>query len=123
MLARTDKPIVGFGRMIHQVSDNHIAAQDAAGFPFLQGIQPTIRALNALWFHAARRGRTPAVPPGAPPSDLSPATLGATLARYGITLPKSQEVASATEAAAAAERIGFPIVLKIRSRDILHKTE
>jgi acetate---CoA ligase (ADP-forming) len=123
MLTRTDKPVVAFGRMIHQVSDNHIAAQEAAGFPFLQGIQPTIRALNALWFHAARRGQVPPAPAPAPLSDLSPATLEPTLARYGITLPKSQEVASAAEAVAAAERIGFPVALKIRSRDILHKTE
>jgi acyl-CoA synthetase (NDP forming) len=123
LLAKTDKPVVGFGRMIYQVSNNHIAAQEAAGFPFLQGIQPTIRALNGLWFHAARRGRVPAAPPPAPPSDLSPATLQPTLARYGIALPQSLEVATATEAAAAAERIGFPVALKIRSPDILHKTE
>jgi acyl-CoA synthetase (NDP forming) len=70
--AKTDKPIVGFGRMIYQVSDSHIAAQEAAGFPFLQGIQPTIRALNGLWFHAARRGRTPAAPPPAPTSRTGP---------------------------------------------------
>ncbi len=123
LLTMTDKPIVAFGRMIHQVNEHHIAAQEAAGFPFLQGIQPTIRALNGLWFHAARRGRQPAPPPPAPPSDLTPAILAATLARYGIALPKSQAVASAAEAVAAAERIGFPVVLKIRSRDILHKTE
>ena len=103
LLDKTDKPIVGFGRMIHQVGDNHIDAQQAAGFPFLQGIEPTIRALNGLWFHAARRGRVPAAPPPAPPSDLTPATLEATLARYGIALPKSKAVASAAEAAAAAE--------------------
>ncbi len=123
LLTRTDKPIVAFGRIIHQISDSHIASQKAAGFPFLQGIQPTIRALNGLWFHAARAGRVPPAPAPAPPSDLSPATLEATLARYGIALPKSQAVASAAEAAAAAERIGFPVALKIRSPDILHKTE
>jgi len=123
MLGTTDKPVVGFGRMIYQVSNNHVAAQEAAGFPFLQGIQPTIRALNGLWFHAARRGRLPAAPPPAPPSELSPATLEPTLARYGIALPQSLEIATADEAAAAAERIGFPVALKIRSRDILHKTE
>jgi acyl-CoA synthetase (NDP forming) len=123
LLDKTDKPIVAFGRMIYQVDNTHIAAQEAAGFPFLQGIQPTIRALNGLWFHAARRGRLPGTPPPAPPSDLSPATLEATLARYGIALPKSAAVATAAEAAAAAERIGFPVALKIRSRDILHKTE
>jgi len=123
LLTQTDKPVVGFGRMIYQVSDNHLAAQEAAGFPFLQGIEPTIRALNGLWFHAARRGRVPPAPPPAPPSDLSPDTLDATLARYGISLPKSHLAGSAADAATAAERIGFPVVLKIHSRDILHKTE
>src|SRR6266545_3423953 len=123
LLTKTDKPVVGFGRVIQQLSDDHLAAQEAAGFPFLQGIEPTIRALDGLWFHAARRGRRPPTPPPAPPSDLSPATLQATLARYGIALPKSHAVANAAEAVTAAERIGFPVALKIRSRDILHKTE
>jgi acetate---CoA ligase (ADP-forming) len=123
LLSKTGKPIVAFGRIIHQISDSHIASQRAAGFPFLQGIQPTIRALNGLWFHAARAGRVPPTPPPAQPSELSPATLEATLARYGIALPKSQAVATAADAVAAAEHIGFPVALKIRSPDILHKTE
>jgi acetate---CoA ligase (ADP-forming) len=123
LMTRTDKPIVAFGRIIHQISDSHIASQKAAGFPFLQGIQPTVRALNGLWFHAARAGRVPATPPSATPSDLSPANLEVTLARYGIVLPKSEAVTNAAEAVTAAERIGFPVALKIRSRDILHKTE
>src|SRR6266511_234156 len=123
LLTKTDKPVVGFGRVIQQLNEEQLAAQQAAGFPFLQGIEPTIRALRGLWFHAARRGRLPRTPPPAPPSDLSPATFEATLARYGIALPKSQAVATAAEAARAAERIGFPVALKLRSRDILHKTE
>ena len=123
LLDKTDKPVVAFGRVIQQLSDEQLAFHKAAGFPFLQGIEPTIRALGGLWFHAARRGRLPATPAPAPPSDVSPATLQATLARYGIALPESEAVASAFEAANAAERIGFPVALKIRSRDILHKTE
>ena len=123
LLDKTDKPIVAFGRVIQQLSDEQLALHKAAGFPFLQGIEPTIRALGGLWFHAARRGRLPATPAPAPPSDVSPATLQATLARYGIALPESEAVANAFEAANAAERIGFPVALKIRSRDILHKTE
>jgi acetyltransferase len=123
ILDKTHKPIVAFGRVIQQLSEEQLADHRAAGFPFLQGIEPTIRALRGLWFHAARRGRLPPAPPPAPPSDLSPATLEATLARYGIALPKSQAVATAAEATRAAERIGFPVALKIRSRDILHKTE
>jgi acetate---CoA ligase (ADP-forming) len=123
LLAKTDKPVVGFGRVICQMDEHHIAGQEAAGFPFLQGIVPTIRALNGLWFHAARRGRLPPTPPPAPASELSPATLEGTLARYGIALPASRAATSVAEAVSAAERIGFPVALKIRSPDILHKTE
>jgi acetyltransferase len=123
MVRGTDKPIVGFGRMSYQMTPEAVEAQKTAGFPFLQGLEPTLRAMNGLWFHAARRGRQPAALPPAPASDLTPATLDATLARYGIALPKSREIASPAEAAAAAEAIGFPVALKVRSPDILHKTE
>jgi acetyltransferase len=123
LLSRTEKPIVAFGRVISQVSDGLVAAQQAAGIPFLQGIVPTIRALNGLWFHAARRGRLPPVPAPTPRSELSPATLETMFGRYGISLPKSEAVLTGTEAAQAAERIGFPVALKIRSDEIGHKTE
>ena len=123
MVKGTDKPIVGFGRMSYQMTPEAVEAQALAGFPFLQGLEPTLRALNALWFHAARAGKRPPTPPPAPPSDLSPATLDATLAKYGIWLPQSREVTTADEAVTAAAAIGFPIALKIRSADILHKTE
>jgi acyl-CoA synthetase (NDP forming) len=123
LLSLTDKPIVGFGRMNYQMRPESVAAQEAAGFPFLQGLEPTLRAMNALWFYAQRTGRRPPTPPPVPAIDLSPASLEATLVRYGITLPASRAVATAAEAEAAAEAIGFPVVLKIRSPDILHKTE
>src|SRR5437588_461494 len=87
MLEGTDKPIVGFGRMSYQMTPEAVEAQKAAGFPFLQGLEPTLRAMNGLWFHAARSGRQPAAAAPAPASDLTPATLDATLARYGIALP------------------------------------
>jgi len=123
LLKNTDKPIIGFGRMSYQMTPQAVEAQKSAGFPFVQGLEPTLRALNALWFHAERKGRTPQVPGAAPPSDLSPANLDDTLARYGIALPKSKMAKTAAEAANAAEEIGFPVVLKIVSPDILHKTE
>jgi len=59
LLEKTDKPIVGFGRVIQQVSDEQLALHQAAGFPFLQGIEPTIRALGGLWF-SCRAPRPPA---------------------------------------------------------------
>src|SRR5262249_22363655 len=88
MVRGTDKPILGFGRMSYQMTPEAVASQEAAGFPFVQGLEPTLRAMNGLWFHAARRGRMPPVAPPAPASDLTAATLDATLARYGIALPK-----------------------------------
>jgi len=42
---------------------------------------------------------------------------------YDIPVPKEGLAASAKEAAKLAKKIGFPVVLKIVSPDILHKTE
>src|SRR3990172_1603387 len=42
---------------------------------------------------------------------------------YGFLLPKSVEVHTEDAAAEAASRIGFPVVLKVVSPDIVHKTE
>ena len=123
LLSKTDKPVVAFSRVISQMGEPLAAAQQATGFPFLQGILPTVRALNALWFHAARALREPSPPPPAGQSDLTPATLESALAAYGIVVPKAETVASAAQAIAAAEHIGFPVALKVRSPDIVHKTE
>ena len=42
---------------------------------------------------------------------------------YAIPLPEEGLATSADEAVAVAERIGYPLVMKIVSHDILHKTE
>src|SRR5882762_9678208 len=42
---------------------------------------------------------------------------------YGIPVPKEGVASSAAEAAKLAASMGFPVVLKIVSPDILHKTE
>jgi acetyl coenzyme A synthetase (ADP forming)-like protein len=42
---------------------------------------------------------------------------------YGIPLPKEALAASAEEAASLADELGYPVVMKIVSPDILHKTE
>jgi len=45
------------------------------------------------------------------------------LAAYGVPLPKSVLARNADEAVTAAEAIGYPVVMKIASPDILHKTD
>jgi acetyltransferase len=42
---------------------------------------------------------------------------------YGLHLPKSQLAATVEEAVRVAGQIGYPVVLKIASPDILHKTD
>ncbi|MCX8069456.1 MAG: acetate--CoA ligase family protein, partial [Thermodesulfovibrionales bacterium] len=45
------------------------------------------------------------------------------LSNYGFTFPERALAQSAIEAGVVAERIGFPVVMKISSPDILHKTD
>ncbi|MDD5527696.1 MAG: bifunctional acetate--CoA ligase family protein/GNAT family N-acetyltransferase [Patescibacteria group bacterium] len=45
------------------------------------------------------------------------------IANYGIPVAKNGVANSAAEAGAIAEKIGFPVVMKILSPDILHKTD
>lgn len=43
--------------------------------------------------------------------------------RYGLTVPQASLVTSATEAVAAAEALGYPVVAKAVSSTLAHKTE
>jgi acyl-CoA synthetase (NDP forming) len=45
------------------------------------------------------------------------------LEAYGVSVPSYRVVSSAEQAAAAADEIGYPVVAKIVSPDIVHKTE
>ncbi|NMB94408.1 MAG: acetate--CoA ligase family protein [Flexilinea flocculi] len=107
--------------------------------PYLQGTQEALQAIQAFEKYAAFR-RKPA--PEAAKNPITSDKLAAwkkrfetttepldevegraLLADYGIDGPH-ESVASTKEAAAdVAEKIGFPVVLKILSPDIRHKTE
>jgi acetyltransferase len=45
------------------------------------------------------------------------------LQAYGIPIVATRAASSAEEAASVAQEIGFPVALKIRSRDVLHKSD
>jgi acetate---CoA ligase (ADP-forming) len=80
-----------------------------------------------------RYGASFAAGPSAPPPVVADVTLPAAtpseaeakrlLAAAGIASAPEQACGSADEAVAAAERFGFPVVMKILSPDILHKSE
>ena len=125
-LARaTDKPLIAWGRLGQNVTDTGRAFQIAAGIPFIQGLPETARALRALIDYAARqRAGTPAMPPsGGKKESLAGAAFAALLAAHGLTPPRATMATTTRDVGAAAERLGFPVALKIVSPQALHKTE
>jgi len=125
LLAATDKPVVAFSRISHMVNEAGLAYQDATGLSFLQGVDNTVRALNALWFFSRRRGREPRPLPDASgrAENTSGAKLQSALADCGVPAPRSATASSPADAAEAAAAMGFPVALKIVSPAISHKTE
>ena len=75
----------------------------------------------------ARRTALPVLAPGGvrrPGGEsLSEQDSKALLKAYGIALPKERVAASPGEAAKAAKKVGFPVVMKIVSADIPHKSD
>jgi acyl-CoA synthetase (NDP forming) len=117
--------VIAFVRMNFPIDQQAVEFQAQVGFPYLQGLPETVRALAALVFYGARRGRriAPLPPPHGSAATLQGATLQAALASRGLTPPKSGLAASASAAAEIAASIGFPVALKIASAQISHKTE
>jgi acetyltransferase len=125
VLESTDKPVIAFVRMNFPVDQQAVEFQEQVGFPYLQGLPATVRALAALVFYGARRGRAiaPLPAPRGTAETLQGAALQTALAGRGLPPPKSGRAASPAEAAEIAARIGFPVALKIASAEISHKTE
>ncbi|MCO5176415.1 MAG: acetate--CoA ligase family protein [Thermomicrobiales bacterium] len=110
------------------------------GIPFLQGAENGLRAVRALNQYADfQRKRADSPPQDAKPSAVAEqaqaivrAANGQPLVEreakdllklYDIPVTGEQLATSADEAVAAAQEIGYPVVLKIESPDIAHKTE
>ncbi|MEH3086634.1 MAG: acetate--CoA ligase family protein [Xylophilus ampelinus] len=101
----------------------------ALGYPVVEDIDAACATVAAL----ARFGAAEAAPAAPmqraelPALDAeafaSEAGAKAALAAAGLPVPQEAVAASRDEALAAARRIGFPLVMKIVSPDIAHKTE
>jgi acyl-CoA synthetase (NDP forming) len=125
VLTSTDKPVLAFGRIAQNTTETSRKYQHETGVPFIQGLQETVRALQSLVRYAAvrRRGVAALPEPRGNASQLEGAAFEKLLEAHHLTLPKSVLSATPDEAAAAAERIGFPVALKIVSPEASHKTE
>lgn len=123
--ASTDKPVFAFTRMAQNCDQALRDFQDGAGMPFLFGIPTMVRSMHALVKYAAAQRRGLAMPPE-PAGTLSNASddvVAEHLSDLGLTMPAQAVAIDPAGAAAEAEKIGFPVALKIVSDDISHKTE
>ncbi|MDP9927872.1 acetate--CoA ligase family protein [Variovorax paradoxus] len=104
------------------------ATLNAMGFPVVEGIDAACATVAALMRFGARdaaRAAAPAIEraPLAVEAFATEASAKAVLAEAGLPVPREAIAANRDEALAAARTMGFPLVLKIVSPDIAHKTE
>jgi acyl-CoA synthetase (NDP forming) len=112
-----------------------LAALRERGIAVLRGAEPAVDACAALARYAAAREEfladeaaraalsTPALELPAVAGPVPTVAARALLARAGVDTVACELAADADAAAAAAQRLGYPVALKIESPDILHKTE
>jgi acetate---CoA ligase (ADP-forming) len=129
----TDKPVVVLSNLGSAIDEPTAARIRAGGVPVLEGTRSGLLALRHL---LDRRGSW--TPPVAPVIDgrrrqrwrdrlaLGPLTGAegfALLADYGIPVVATHPVSSSPEAVAAAEGLGYPVVLKTDNPDVAHKSD
>ncbi|GAA2411264.1 acetate--CoA ligase family protein [Actinomadura vinacea] len=116
------------------LNDDESATYAEAGVPVFTSLAELLTATGALARHREtlrrRAARDPRPVRPVPRGDLphGGGTLGEAQARallgaYGIRGPESATVPDAAAAVEAAERIGYPVALKVVSGRIAHKTE
>jgi acetyltransferase len=136
----TGKPVLLFSNYSVGFDPQIETALAEGGVTYLQGTPETLRALQAFERYAAlkRAPQSPSAQEKKSPAAVNEWRLRLAragkqgldeiearelLALYGIHGPKERVALSEDAAAACASEIGMPVVLKIRSRDIQHKTE
>lgn len=125
LVAQTGKPILAFERTPYTPTGDDLAFQHETGIPFLQGIDTTVGALHRLGLYGEKiHGPAPLVPDPVLQTDpLDDGAIRSALAEAGVPGPAGEIAITPDNAAIIADRIGFPVALKILSPQILHKTE
>ena len=131
LYASATKPILFHSHILpHADNLRALAGLGGQGFHSFRGCAAALSAIDRhAAFLAEWRSADALTAAGAPVADAAPAGVldeAATtrlLGSYTIPVPPSALVATAAEAMAQASAMGFPVVLKIQSPDIAHKTE
>jgi acetate---CoA ligase (ADP-forming) len=129
---QSDKPFYCLNLRAGMMRTQNIDRLRADGVITLGGARQGLFAIDRVGRYEARRQRGADAPsPPAGPNPLAAERRRVInefdakrlLAPFGVPVPTEQLVQSAEEACAAADRIGWPVVLKAVSDDIAHKTE
>ena len=129
--ARTAKPVAVLAGLPAAVDDAAAARLRAAGVPVLEGTRTGLLALRHLLDAVHFRAEPPQPPPArdlsrTPPEGPLPtggAELFALLREYGIPAVRTEAADSREAALAAADAIGYPVVLKTAEPGIAHKSD
>jgi acetate---CoA ligase (ADP-forming) len=110
-------------------SPEQVQDYERDGFAVFEDPTRAVAAIHAMGRFGEAFAPRPGLPPPAVPAvalpDATPSEAEAKrlLSAAGIACAPERACATADEAAAAAEALGHPVVLKILSPDILHKSE
>ena len=105
-----DDAVQGFMHRVRYHRSQQLLAQDPARASDAAREAPAVRAIVDAALAAGRQW-------------LDPVEVASVLGAYGIPALRSRSVLDADGAAAAAAEIGGPVALKIRSADVVHKSE
>ncbi|WP_170134956.1 acetate--CoA ligase family protein [Acuticoccus kandeliae] len=122
LAAKDPRPVVMVATAVADDDPEIAASLREAGVPRLTSLAATFRAWGAI-ARAAAAADSVAPEPAPAPAAGTEADAYAWLADLGARVPRHRVCHGAGEAAEAAEAIGFPVVMKVLSPAILHKTE
>ena len=133
--AAATKPFLVLSHVSSAIDPRDAQRLRDAGVPVLEGTRTGLAAVRNMFAHRDARARSPAQRPEVAPAVTrrwrqrlaSPAPLAASesfqlLADYGIPVAPTLPAASMPEALTAAERIGWPVVLKT-AVGVAHKSD
>lgn len=131
--AGTDKPVVVLSNVAAALDQRQAIQLRAADVPVLEGTHSGLRALRHLLDQAAPKSLRPTpvvneIRAARWRGRLAAGELGAVasmalLRDYGVRCAVTLEVTTTAEALLAASEVGYPVVLKTASLEVLHKTD